>query len=131
MNDDAPLTIKEASEVFRLSVETLLSEWRKGNLELTKFGGRYYTSIAKLKAMEAKCRVEPPRRACGPIKSAEPTPSSMDVPGTAQASLLVKLTELKSTLANTSQASTLSATPRPRRLPIYFQPTQRNTSRTK
>ncbi len=60
--DDLPLSLKEVCErVFggSISVASLMAEYARGNLEISKIGRTYFTTPADLKAMFVKCRVTP------------------------------------------------------------------------
>jgi len=109
--DDALITLKDACEIFfngKISIATLKAEHNRGNLALSKIGRAYFTTIAKLREMESKCRVVAPARASGSIRREEHGRSSMDEGGAARASLLMKLERRKSSSANTSRQNTRS-----------------------
>jgi hypothetical protein len=79
LTDDTLITLKDACEIFfggRVTVATLKAEHARGNLEMSKIGRSYFTTLAKLKAMDAKCLVEAPARASGSIRSEAHGPSS-------------------------------------------------------
>ena len=66
--DDALLTLKDACEIFfrgKVTAATLKAEHARGNLDMTKIGRSYFTTIGKLREMEAKCRVEAPAQSSG------------------------------------------------------------------
>ena len=107
--DDALITLKDACEIFfqgKVTVATLKAEHAKGNLEMSKIGRSYWTTIAKLKEMEAKCRVAVPARASGSTKSERPGQSLMADPDIARGAALRKLDGLKQHFASTSKGST-------------------------
>src|SRR5664279_1595369 len=111
MNDDTLITLKDACEIFfngRITVATLKAEHARGNLDMSKIGRAYFTTLAKLKAMDAKCRVDHPARASGSIRKEAHGLSSTVEAGTAQESLLMTLDGLKKHSGNTSQVSTSS-----------------------
>jgi hypothetical protein len=106
LTDDTLITLKDACEIFfggRITVATLKAEHARGNLDMSKIGRSYWTTIAKLKEMDAKCRVEVPARASGSIRSENPGPSSTADPAIAQGSALRKLDELRKHFGITSR----------------------------
>jgi hypothetical protein len=108
-DDYTLITLKDACEIFfggRITVATLKAEHARGNLDMSKIGRCYWTTIAKLKDMEQKCRVEAPAQSCGSIKRATPGPSLTDDSAAAQASALAKLQERKRLLGITSRRNT-------------------------
>jgi hypothetical protein len=113
LTDETLITLKDACEMFfrgRITVAVLKAEHSKGNLEMSKIGRSYFTTLAKLKAMEAKCRVEAPDRDSGSTKSEEHGPSSTAEAAAARDSLMMKLDELKNSSGNTSLQSMSSKT---------------------
>ena len=109
VEDDALLTLKDACEIFfggRITVATLKAEHARGNLDISKIGRSYFTTPAKLREMEVKCRVEAPARSSGSTKSAKPGPSLTDASVAAQASVQMKLQERRKLLGITSRRST-------------------------
>ncbi len=117
--EDELITLKDASEIFfggRVTVATLKAEHAKGHLDISKFGRSYFTTPAKLKAMEAKCHAKPPARSSGSIRSEEPGQSSTVEGVAARDSLLMKLDGLKKPSGNTSRGSTSSRTAQRRSL---------------
>ena len=51
LTDDTLITLKDACDIFfggRITVATLKSEHAKGNLDMSKIGRSYFTTIAKL-----------------------------------------------------------------------------------
>src|SRR5467141_1363169 len=113
LTDDTMITLKDACEIFfrgRITVAVLKTEHSKGNLDMSKIGRSYFTTIAKLKAMDAKCRVEVPARASGSIRKEEHGLSSTVESAAARDSLLMTLNGLKKPSANTRRQSTSSKT---------------------
>jgi hypothetical protein len=111
--DDALLTLKDACEIFfrgKVTVATLRAEHARGNLDMSKIGRSYWTTIAKLREMEAKCRVAAPARASGSIRKEEPGLSSTVEADAARDSLLMNLDKLRKPSANTSRRSMSSKT---------------------
>jgi hypothetical protein len=107
--DDTLLTLKDACEIFfggKITVATLKAEHARGNLDISKIGRSYFTTIRKLREMEEKCRVEAPARNSGSIRSVGRTRSSTDAPAAAQASAQMKLQERRKLLGITSRQST-------------------------
>jgi hypothetical protein len=107
--NDTLITLKDACDIFfggRVTVATLKAEHAKGNLEMSKIGRSYWTTIAKLREMEAKCRVAVPARASGSTRSERPGQSLMADPDIARGAALRKLDELKQHFGNTSRGST-------------------------
>lgn len=90
MNDDDPITLKEACEiVFRntCGVETLRAEAARGNLAIARVGKRYYTTIRDARELLEKCRVEPQGRAYISIPSEERGQSATERIASARAAL--------------------------------------------
>ena len=109
LEDDTLITLKDACEIFfrgKVTVATLKAEHAKGNLDMSKIGRSYWTTIAKLRDMDQKCRVEAPALSSGGTKSAKAGPLSMDESAAAQDSALRKLQERKKLLGITSRQST-------------------------
>jgi hypothetical protein len=109
LDSDTQITLKDACEIFfkgRIKVATLKAEHARGNLDMSKIGRSYFTTIGKLKEMEERCRVEAPAQSSGSTKRAIRGPSSMDESAAAQASALRKLQERKKHLGITSRRST-------------------------
>jgi hypothetical protein len=109
MDDNDLITLKEACEIFfggRVTVAVLKAEHAKGNLDMSKIGRSYFTTIAKLKEMAEKCRVEAPDHGSGQIKGEIHGPSSMADPAIAQGAALKRLGELKQHFGITSKEST-------------------------
>ena len=111
--DDTLLTLKDACEIFfggKVKVATLKAEHARGNLAMSKIGRSYWTTIAKLREMEAKCRVEAPARASGSIRNEAHGQSSTAEAVAARDSLMMKLGGLRKPSATTSRRSTSSRT---------------------
>lgn len=103
--DDTLITLKDACEIFfggKITVAVLKAEHAKGNLDLSKIGRSYWTTIAKLRDMDAKCRVEAPARNSGSTRGANPGQSLTADPAVAQGSALRTLSRLKEHLESTS-----------------------------
>ena len=111
--DDALITLKDASEIVfggRVSPATLIDQWKKGNLDLSKIGRSYFASVADFKGLKTKCLADRPALASGSIEKEEHGPSSTVEADAARDSLLMKLDRLKSSSGNTSRRSTQSRT---------------------
>jgi hypothetical protein len=110
IRDDTLLTLQQACDYCfaagAATPATLKHEWSLGNLELSKIGRSYFTTPAKLKAMEAKCLAEPPALNSGSTKPASRGRSLTDESEAAQASALQKLQERRQHLGITSRRST-------------------------
>ena len=107
--DDQLLTLEHAAEIFlgdRKRVSTLRAEANRGNLVVSKIGRAYWTTLARLKEMDEKCRVEVPAQSSGTTKSERRSPSSMADPDIAQGAALRTLAGLKESFRNTSKGST-------------------------
>lgn len=107
--DDQLLTLEHAAEIFlgdRKRVSTLRAEANRGNLVVSKIGRNYWTTLARLKEMDAKCRVEVEAPASGKTKPATPGQLLMADPDIAQGSALMTLRGLKKHFASTSQKGT-------------------------
>ncbi len=134
IRDDTLLTLQQACDygfAGGASPATLKHEWSLGNLELSKIGRSYFTTPAKLKAMEAKCLAEPPARNSGSIRNEEPGQSSTVEAVAARDSLMMKLDRLKKPSGNTSRRNTSFGTVQPLSSRTFSTPTQANTSRIK
>ena len=92
--DDEPITLSEACEIYfkgRIGVAALKVEWHRGNLEISKVGRTYFTTIAKLKAMDVKCRVEAPGRNSGSTRRVIDGRSATARASAAQAAVAMRL----------------------------------------
>jgi hypothetical protein len=113
LTDDQLLTLEHAAEIFlgdRRRVATLRAEATRGNLAISKIGRSYWTTLGRLKEMDAKCLVEAPARASGSIRTEKPGLSSTVESAAARDSLLMKLNGLKKPSGNTRRQSTSSKT---------------------
>lgn len=59
--DDYPLSLKEAAQRFGLTVSTLRAEAKRERLTIYRLGKKHYTTLADMKDMLERCRVEPSR----------------------------------------------------------------------
>jgi hypothetical protein len=107
--DDTLLTLRDACEIFfggKVTPATLKAEHSRGNLALSKIGRAWFTTLADLRTMREKCRVEVQVPGSGRTKSATHGPSSMDEPAIAQGAALRRLSQLKQHFGITSREST-------------------------
>jgi hypothetical protein len=107
--DDILLTLKDACEIYfagAVTPATLRAEHARGNLAMSKIGRSYFTTLADLKAMREKCRVEATAHDSGSMRKEALGRSSTDEGESAQAALLKKLEERKKRLGITSRRST-------------------------
>ncbi len=94
LTDDEPITLHDACEIYfkgRIGVAALKVEWRRGNLEISKVGRTYFTTVSKLKAMETKCRAEAPGLSSGSIRRVIDGRSAMARASAAQAAVAMRL----------------------------------------
>jgi hypothetical protein len=109
MTDDQLMPLRKAAEIFlgdAKHVATLRAEAARGNLVVSKIGRGYWTTLARLKAMDEKCQGEIPAQDSGSTKSEIPGPLSMADPVIAQGAALRRLNELKQHFGITSREST-------------------------
>jgi hypothetical protein len=62
---DTPITLKDACKHCfsdAITVATLKAEHKRGNLVIFKIGRQYFTTLAEIKSMLEKCRMETPHR---------------------------------------------------------------------
>jgi hypothetical protein len=111
MNDDLPLTLKEASDLYRLKVSTLRAEAGRGRLDVFRIGRRDYTTLEALKDMVRKCQEDARRRASTSTQDASSGSSETARASSAQAALSMSVQALRSGLPNIS-AKTHAATVR-------------------
>lgn len=65
VSEDTPLRPKDVCDTYFggvVKVATLMAEHSRGNLEIFKIGRTYFTTLAKIKEMEVRCLVSPPRQ---------------------------------------------------------------------
>jgi DNA-binding transcriptional MerR regulator len=101
---DRPMSLKHAAELFGIGVDTLKAERRRGRLQTYRIGREIRTTINDIKQMVELCREEPKAPAFTVTRRAVNTSS-----GTAAASLdsaTQALSRLKSISRNTSVEST-------------------------
>jgi hypothetical protein len=130
ISEDQLLTLEHAAEIFlgsRKHVSTLRAEIQRGNLAVSKIGRSYWTTLGRLKQMDAKCLVEVQVQGSGSIKREAVGRSSTDDGASAQAALLKNLDGLRSSSGNTSLESTQYATARRHTWRTSSRPTRQST----
>lgn len=108
-DDERPVTLKEACRiVFQDAIKpaTLRAEAGRGRLEIFRIGKRHFTTLASVKDMVGKCRVDPQALGSISIPTASNGSSETAHISSAQAALTQSLTRLRSSSANTSPANT-------------------------
>lgn len=114
MTDDDPITLKDAAELYRLTVSTLRAEAGRGRLEIFRLGKRDYTTILSMREMIEKCRVAARHRASTWTKPVAPGSSATERALSAQGALRRTLQTLQSNLKATSNRNTNRSAGRPR-----------------
>jgi hypothetical protein len=104
--DERPLTLKEAGELYRLKISTLRSEATRGRLDIFRLGRRDYTTLESLRSMVRKCQEEGRRRASTSTGDASNGSSEMERASSARAALNQTVVALKSALPNISGRNT-------------------------
>src|ERR1700756_5377885 len=105
LDDHTLITLKDACDIFfggKITVATLKAEHARGNLDMSKIGRSYWTTIAKLREMDQKCRVEVQAPGFGSTRTAERSRSLTNESAAAQDSALKKLRERQRLLRTTS-----------------------------
>ncbi|URI15055.1 hypothetical protein [Brevundimonas albigilva] len=99
---DTPLRLSKALAIAfpdgSLKPSTLMTEHRRGNLELEKVGGRWFVTLRDIQEMRKKCRVVVNRPDSGSesAQAARPyTSSSTEVERSARAAALIAAERLK------------------------------------
>jgi hypothetical protein len=109
LTDDTLITLADACEIVfagKIKPDSLKKEWREGNLDLCKIGRSYFVSVADVRELKIKCRVEAPARASGSIRKEEPGLSSTVEAAAAQDSLKLTIAAQRKRLATTSRQNT-------------------------
>ncbi|WP_441252464.1 excisionase [Tardiphaga sp. 71_E8_N1_1] len=74
VRDDSPLRLRAAAELAfpdgSMKSSGLRREAARGNLVIERIAGKDYTTLANIKLMREKCRVEAKDLACGGVRSA-------------------------------------------------------------
>ena len=113
MNDDLPLTLKEAGDLYRLKVSTLRAEASRGRLDVFRIGRRDYTTLEALKSMVRKCQEDARRRGSTSTQDASNGSSETERASSAQAALSMSVSALRSGLPRISGRSTRRNVPHP------------------
>jgi hypothetical protein len=100
--DERPLTLKEAADLYHMTVSTLRAEADRGRLEVFRIGKRDYTTLYSLREMVKKCRENDPRRASTLTQNASSGLSETEQASAAQAALKQTVLALRSGLPPTS-----------------------------
>src|SRR5262245_60817872 len=103
---ERPLTLQEASDLYRLKISTLRAEAGRGRLEIFRLGKRDYTTVDAMREMIRKCQEEGRRRACTLIQDEANGQSETERASSAQAALKQTVTALKQGLPRISGQST-------------------------
>ena len=106
MNDDRPLTLKEAGDLYRLKVSTLRAEANRGRLDVFRIGRRDYTTLEALKDMVRKCQEDARLRASTSTRQENNGSSETDRASSAQAALSTSVLALRGGLPNISGRNT-------------------------
>ena len=113
MNDDRPLTLQEAGDLYRLKVSTLRAEANRGRLDVFRIGRRDYTTLEALKDMVRKCQEDARRRASTSTQQGSNGLSETERASSARAALSMSVTALRSGLPRISARSTRRNGPHP------------------
>ncbi len=103
---DRPLTLAEAAELYHLKISTLRAEAARGRLDVFRIGRRDYTTLESLKAMVRKCHDEDPRRASISTRNDDSGSSETERFRSAQAALNMSAKALKRGLPRISAKNT-------------------------
>jgi hypothetical protein len=95
VNPDDPITLKEAGELYRLTVSTLRAEAGRGRLDIFRIGKRDYTTAAAMREMIRKCQDAARERACTLTRDANSGLSETERASSAQAALSQTVVALK------------------------------------
>jgi hypothetical protein len=101
---DKPMPLKHAAELFGIGVDTLKAERRRGRLQTYRIGREIRTTINDIKQMVELCREEPKAPAYTVTRRAVNTSSETAVASLDSAQQA--LAKLRSTSRNTSRGST-------------------------
>jgi hypothetical protein len=104
--DERPLTLREAADLYQLKVSTLRAEAARGRLDIFRLGKRDYTTLESLRAMVRKCRDADPRRASTSTQDASNGLSATERASSARAALNQTVVALKGGLPNISGRNT-------------------------
>ena len=104
--DERPLTLKEASDLYRLKISTLRAEAARGRLDIFRLGKRDYTTLESLRNMVRKCQDAARPRASTSTANENNGLSATERASSAQAALKQTVTALKAGLPRISGKST-------------------------
>ena len=96
MSPDDPITLKEAGELYRLTVSTLRAEAGRGRLDIFRIGKRDYTTAAAMREMVRKCQDAARVRAYTSTRDASSGSSETERASSAQAALSQTVAALRS-----------------------------------
>lgn len=111
--DERPITLREAGELYRLKVSTLRAEASRGRLDIFRLGKRDYTTLSAMREMVRKCQDAARLRASTSTPDVGNGLSETERLSSAQAALRTTVTALKRGLPRISGKSTGRNAPRP------------------
>lgn len=103
---DAPMTLKEAGELYHLTVSTLRTEASRGRLDIFRLGKRDYTTLQSMREMVRRCQDAARHRASTSTKSVDSGLSETDRASSAQAALNQTVIALRNNSRATSGRNT-------------------------
>lgn len=106
MQDNDPITLAQAAELFGIGVATLRAEADRGRLTIYRIGRQDRTTINDIRAMVERCRVSRKGRGFTLIQDDESGLSEMAAVSSARDALKATLSRPVDCLANTSPANT-------------------------
>lgn len=106
MTDELPITLKEAGELYRLTISTLRAEASRGRLDIFRLGRRDYTTASAMREMIRKCQDAGRRRASTSTQADGNGSSETDRASSAQAALNQTVAALRQGLPHTSGRNT-------------------------
>ena len=106
MTEETPITLKEAAELYRLTVSTLRTEAGRGRLDIFRLGKRDYTTLQSLREMVSRCQDAARHRGSTSTPNANSGLSETDRISSAQAALNQTVVELRKGLLSTSDRNT-------------------------
>ncbi len=106
MNDDRPITLRDAAEEYGFTVSTLRAEAGRGRLAIYRIGKRDYTKRSDIEGMVEQCRVEQKGHGFTLIRSESNGSSETDRASSALAAARETALRLRNISPNTSAIST-------------------------
>lgn len=106
MQDNDPITLAQAAELFGIGVATLRAEADRGRLTIYRIGRQDRTTVNDIRAMVERCRVKPKGRGFTLIQDDESGLSEMAAVSSARDALKATLIGLASSSDNISPANT-------------------------